>query len=280
MRTQSAGWCQCRWVGWRLSRMALLIACVGPCLLLRAVAQYVEVGLRLDTNRVEVGSSTVLRAFAQVVPEERVNSDRIFSWYLDALVLDPALATADFASLQRTTSDRDPKTSSGGTAEGSHRRGIFDTFLNRPGAGVLTTVELFSVPVKGIAPGKARFRVAAGSTVPALAADFIVAPKSGIEPLFGGIYDAARIELEVVAKSVPPTNCVVNLTASSALRPDGRVLVSLAFGTCPGKRHTVEFRDQGGTGTWQALPGAPHNSGLVTQTNSAAQRYYRVRIED
>ena len=86
---------------------------------------------------------------------------------------------------------------------------------------------MFSVPVKGIAPGKARFRVAAGSTVPALAADFIVAPKSGIEPLFGGIYDAARIELEVVAKSVPPTNCVVNLTASSALRPDGRLDLTL-----------------------------------------------------
>lgn len=264
-----------RWAG-----MVLLVACLGPWLGLRTGAQYVEVGLRLDTNRVEVGTSTVLRAFAQVVPEERANSDRIFSWYLDALVADPGLATADFAAMQRTASDRDPKTSSGGTADGANRRGIFDTFLNRPGAGVLTAVELFSVPVKGVAPGKARFRVAAGSTVPALAADFLVAPKSGVEPLLGGIYDAARVELEVVAKSVPPTNCVVNLTAASAVRPDGRVLVTLAFGPCPGKRHTVEFRDLAGAGAWQALPGAPHNSGLVTQTNSATQRYYRVRIEE
>jgi hypothetical protein len=65
-------------------------------------------------------------------------------------------------------------------------------------------VELFSLPVEGLAMGQTTFRVQAGSGVPNLSSDFIVAPAGGGEPLFGGDYSLASIDLEVIGGNHAP----------------------------------------------------------------------------
>src|SRR5690349_16209366 len=93
-------------------------------------AQPVAVFARLETNSIPVGGATVLRIQAQVASNLRTNVDRIFSWYLDVLNTNGAVASAQFGSMTKPASDKDPQTSSFGTADGANRRGVFDTFLN------------------------------------------------------------------------------------------------------------------------------------------------------
>jgi len=80
-----------------------------------------------------------------------------------------------------------------------------------------------------------------------------------------------RIELEF-----PPVEVSVSRTPS----PSGQdVLIILSYPTVTGRTYTMEFRDDLTTNaSWQPLPGAPHNSGSVTETNLLNQRYYRLRI--
>ena len=53
----------------------------------------------------------------------------------------------------------------------------------------------------------------------------------------------------------------------------------IRFNLNPGMNHMLEFRDGLDPSTvWQALPGAPHNSGSVTDTHSGPQRFYRLTI--
>ena len=42
--------------------------------------------------------------------------------------------------------------------------------------------------------------------------------------------------------------------------------------------YTVEFTDDLAHPNWQALPGAPHNSGSVTDSPASSHRFYRVRM--
>jgi hypothetical protein len=217
--------------------------------------------------------------YAQVVPAQRTNSERIFSWYVDLLNSTAAVAVADYSQLLKPTSDKTPQTSSYGTTQGANRTGIYDTFINdvpvsKSGTGVNAPVELFSVPVQGLANGLTTFRLAPGSGVAGLAQDFIVAPLSGDAPLFGGVYDAADAVLQVSGS----TPCRPMLTAVYVPFVIGTNRVSLSFAACPGQTNVVEYRDNLVAGIWQALPGAPHNSGLVTDTNSVASRFYRVRV--
>lgn len=259
-----------------LRRFTWAIAAVAGVLLAQPVgAQYVDVTLRLDTNQVRVGETTTLRVYAQVAASQRAAADRIFSWYVDLLNSAGTIAAADYARMAKAGADQDPRTSSAGRTDGANQRGVYDTFLNLPGAGVAQPVELFSVPVTGLAAGQAVFRVQAGTGVPNLAADFIVAPKTGTDPWIGGNYGTALATLQVSQS----TACSIRLNAVRERLPGGQTKMTLTFTPCPGRTHVVQYRDQLGSGVWQALPGGPHNSGSVVDTSAASQRFYRVRAD-
>ncbi len=241
-------------------------------------AQVVAVTMKLDSPTLTVGGATTLHVYAQVVPAQRTNSDRIFSWYVDLLNSTPVAAQANYSQLQKPTSDLNPDTSSYGTTQGANRRGIYDTFINdtpvsKSGTGVNTPVELLNVPVQALAVGQTTFSIAPGSGVSGLAEDFIVAPLGGGDLMVGGVYDAATALLQITAPLCTPT-----LSATYSRLDSGTNRVSLTFVPCSNGTNVVEFRDSLVSGAWQALPGAPHNSGSVTDTNSVVTRFYRVRI--
>jgi hypothetical protein len=235
-----------------------------------AVAQAVAVTMSLDSGAIAVGSNTTLRVFAQVVPALRSNSDRIFSWYVNVLNTNGAVASANYAALQKIASDNDPQTSSTGFTTNANRFAIYDTFLGLTGAGVSNAVELMAIPVTATASGMTEFRVLAGSGVPELSEDFIVAPLGGDDPLTGGDYSAAVLQLQVVAE------CDLNLQISPVNGGGPGQTLLLTFTPCAGYNHTVEARSTLNGGSWQALPGTPHNSGSVTVTNATSTRFFRV----
>jgi hypothetical protein len=241
-----------------------------------AVAQPVLVSLKLDQNQIGVGGTTTLRVFAVVAPAVQPQADRIFSWYIDILNLNGAIAALDYAELQRPTADKNPQTSSAGLSEGANRLGIYDTFINLPAAGHDAPVELLTVPLKGLAPGMATLRVRAGSRVSELSADFLVALKGDGEPLAGGNYDAATVAVEISNGAVVCTSSMVIARSAAGLGPSG---VTLTFAPCVGKNHVVEFTDALRT-SWEPLTGAPHNSGAVNDGLSALTRFYRLRISE
>jgi hypothetical protein len=240
-----------------------------PCL-----AETVGVTLKLDTNQVAPGQTTVLRVYAQILPAERAVSDRIFSWYVDLLDANGAAAQIQATGLAKSASDNDPSTSGSGTMDGPNLRGVYDTFMNLPGAGKDALVELFSVPVQGVSAGTSLFSVQAGTTVDGLGDDFIVAPAGGGDPLVGGDYSAAGVTLRVSGSATP----VLRIHAVPS--PDRQsVQATLTFTPTAGTDYFVEYRDALGTGTgWQTLPGAPHNSGTVTDNATASHRFYRLRV--
>ncbi len=239
-----------------------------------SLGQAVAVTMRLDTNSIAVGENTMLRVYAQIVPSLRPETDRIFSWYVDVLNTNGAVAQADYASLLKPASDNDdPPVSSTGFNDGANRRGIYDTFMDLPAAGRDAPVELLRIPVTGLAEGQTRFSVREGSGGPELT-DFLVAPTGGGEEFVGGDYNLADIDLEVIA--VP---CELELSIMPDPGSNGPLpQLILSFTPCPGYDHTVEYRDDLSPGsTWQALPGGPHNSGSISITGSLSQRFYRVR---
>ena len=245
--------------------LAMALGGVAACV----QAQTVAVTLRLDTNAVISGQTTQLRVYAQVLPAYRFSVERIFSWYVDVLNTNGAVATANYAAMQRTASDNDPRTSSTGVADGAHRRGIHDTFLNLAGAGVDSPVELMTIPITGQMAGRSRFRVLPGSGLGLT--DFIVHPVDPeATPLTGGDFSAANVDLQVL----PTANCMTEL----AVVPMAAGQLRLTFPPCPGFNHTVEFRNELNDATgWQPMPGGPHNSGDVLITITGTQRFYRVR---
>lgn len=259
-------------------KLKLGTSCLLICLYLgqmHATGQAVSVSVALDTNTVTVGSATTLRVFAQVVPALRTSSERIFSWYVDVLNTNGAVAIANYAAMVKTASDRDPLTSSIGTQDGANRRAIYDTFLNLPGAGVNAPVELMAIPVSGASPGQTRFRIQAGTGAP-LSSDFLVVPVGSGDPLTGGNYSLAEASLTVLAS---PTIPGVRLSMSVTNAPGGAKGVTLTFPTSGGFNYTVQFRDQLTTGAgWQPLPGAPHNSGSAFQFSNTGTRFYRVAV--
>ena len=240
-----------------------------------ARAQVVGVTAQLDTNTITVGGSTTLHVYAQVLPAYQASAERIFSWYVDVLNTNGSIASANYAAMQKTASDNDGSTSSAGTADGANRRGIYDTFLNRPGAGVTNTVELMAIPVTGQSAGVTRFKVQAGTGVPELSSDFLVVPLGGGAPYTGGDYSVAFVDLTVTGSSACTPQLLVTPLANGG-GPGGTL--QLTFTPCAGRNHTVEYRaaldDVPG---WIALPNAPHNSGSVLVTNSVNYRFFRVR---
>ena len=238
-----------------------------------ANAQAVAVTMRLDTNLVTVGQTTTLHISAQVVPSLRATSQGIFSWYVNVLNTNGAAVGANYNAMLKTASDNYPTTSSKGTNNGANRLTIYDTFLNLPGAGVTNPVELISIPVTGLAGGKTRFLVQAGSGA-GLSYDFLVATTNNPSGYTGGDYTAAFADLTVTS-SIP---CALNLTVirlAGSGGPGGTF--QLSFSPCPNYTHTVQSRAAlGDLAGWQPLPGAPHNSGVVLVTNTGPEQFYRV----
>jgi hypothetical protein len=241
----------------------------------RANAQAVVVTATLDTTVLEVGASTVLHVFAQVASAQRGASERIFSWYVDVLNTNGPAASANYGSLTRPASDNDSSISSAGVSVGANRVGIYDTFMNRPGAGVQAPVELLRIPVTGVAPGKTRFLVRHGSGVPGLSQDFIVAPTSGDGFFSGGDYTGAFVDLTVVPSSVVSITC---FSIEYAELPSGKHKATLHYCPIPGYDHFVDFQDQlAAPAGWGTFPGGPFNSGLYSDTNTVPIRFYRIR---
>lgn len=240
-----------------------------------SLAQSVLITAKLDQSQILTGAVTTLHIYGQIAPAIQAQADRIFSWHVDLLNLNPANATAEYSALKRPKSDNDPQTSSAGQTQNSDRIGIYDTFLQLPAAGKGNPVELFSVPLTGVTPGIATFRVRAGTGSSLLSSDFLVARTDGGEPFTGGDYSAGLIDLEVVepaASSCQPTLHIQLIASGGA--PEQAVL---SFDLCPGADHIVEASDAIG-GAWQAVSGAPHNSGFVTNDLSGVARFFRVRV--
>ena len=258
-----------------MKRTSILLGAVMLGLLLSSVnhatAQAVAVTARLDTNSIPVGGSTTLRVFAQVVPGLRPTTDRIFSWYLDVLNTNGAAASGNYVAMLKPSSDNDPLISSNGVTQGANRRGIYDTFLNLPGAGVNAPVELMRIPVNGLAVGQTRFVIQPG-TGAGLSTDFLVAPIGGGDPYFGGSYAVAFADLQVTAGNIcAPVLQIARLTGGTQAR--------LTFTPCAGRTHTLESLSAiDGVAVWQTVAGAPHNSGNVVVNITGAQRFYRLRI--
>jgi hypothetical protein len=248
------------------------------CLVLNAGHAYgqesVVVTMRLDTNMVSVGESTMLRVYGQVSTNLEAQAEQILTWYVDLFNGNGLVASADYGLLVKASSDNDPFLSGMGADEGlNNRRGIYDTFLNQAGAGVSNRVELLSVPVRGESTGMTTFSVGAGSGVTNLVADFQVAPKGGGLAWIGGDYSLASVELEVVG-----VGCELTLAISRGDLGGGPGgTLDLSFDPCPGFDHTVQYTDVLETGaTWLSVAGGPHNSGMVTVTNGIPARFYRV----
>jgi hypothetical protein len=79
--------------------------------------------------------------------------------------------------------------------------------------------------------------------------------------------------LQFVTGGQPVLDCVCRST------PEGQCQLDLSFTQVPHRDHVVEFLDALETGTWEALPGGPHNAGRVFVAASTGQRFYRVRVD-
>ena len=163
-------------------------------------ADSVIVTITLDKASIRVGEMTKLRVWGKVAPAVESSSDRIFSWYVDCLNPAPGTAAPRWDELLMPASDSPTgatSSASRGTTQGANRVGIRNTFLTKPGAGVLTSVELLEVEVAGVAAGNAVFSVRAGTGNPAVTYDFQVARQGGGQAFTGGDYTSASVILTV-----------------------------------------------------------------------------------
>jgi len=263
-------------MGVALKRFGLQLLAVSSSLILaRTYAQPVVVTARLDARRLKAGEATTLRVLAQIAPENRDASARIFSWNVDAMLTGGAIAQFDAAGLRRPNSDNDPQTSSSGTSEGSNIRSIRDSFLNRTNAGRNEPIELFSIPLRAITPGTASIFIQAGSI--ADEPDFVVEPVGDGPTLIGGDYREAQVQLEVYA---PVTNLVISISQAVLPQNAGRLL-TVSFPTVSGTSYFAEsttnlILPQ----SWRELSNGPHNLGYADDTNSLPFRFYRVRVTE
>lgn len=242
-------------------------------------AQVVEVSLSLSTNRVAVGATVVLEVQARITASRTNSVDRIFSWCVDVLNGAPGVASCQWGELARPGSDNDPLLSSSGFNDAGGRNGIYDTFLNLAGAGRDQAVVLVRVPVVAVKPGVVAFSARAGTGAPAAPHDFIVAPRGGGTPLFGGLYGRAMTNLTVMAGGgVTNAAPVVRLECLPVSDPSGVVRsFEIRFSPDPAWSSTVEgCLGLPPLGRWVALPGAPHDRGVVSVTNGGGAQFFRV----
>jgi hypothetical protein len=240
-------------------------------------AQVVNVTMVADTNRIPVGGSTMLRAYAQIIEPLRAGSDRIFSWYVDFQTQGESVAKPDYALLQKPDADKDPLISSFGTTLGADRIAIYDTFMNLEGAGKSTPVLLFSVPVTGVSIGVTEYQIGAGTGVPNMSQDFFVAPLGGGDPLTGGIYTNASVRMEVIAGANPLDPFPIVLSKSP---PATKTLLNLSWPIKAGWRYSLESRTNiKSPSSWQPVPSVLLTTGSVTITNTGTAQFFRIKAE-
>lgn len=230
----------------------------------------VTVVLRLDATRIEPGQTTVARALAQVAPDFRVRADRIFSWNLDLLVLEPEVAVMQAATLIRPRSDQDPVLGSKGLADGSILRGVRDSFLNLDRAGVDGLVELFSVTLQAVAPGTCVVRLRAGTLGTESSPDFLVLPLGDEDPFAGGDYTGATATLTVGSENGVPPRVRIGPGANGGIRVEVDVE--------PGTLMALEEADGLEAGViWRRVgESVAGNAVLAYETAiSAGRRFYR-----
>ena len=226
----------------------------------------VEVTIEAAETSLRVGQSTTVTIYGQIDAAIASDSDQIFSWYIDILNDDGEVA-GGYANLATPTSDNNPLTSGDGTVMGADLRGIYDTFLDHPGAGKGSRVVLVQFEVTARSVGTATFSVAAGTTAGSLS-DFLVS-KTGGGSYSGGIYAGASVAISV---SRPDLRLDVSRTADQA---------DITFNpiSLPGFTHTIQFSDTLQPPSWIDLPGGPHNSGIASQVVAGhVRRFYRVAV--
>lgn len=231
----------------------------------------VDVTLTLDKTRVFVGDTATLRVYGQIDPTIEVDTDRIFSWYIDVLNSNGLVATADWNNLVTSFSDNNPLTSDDGKISGHDCVGVYDTFLNRASAGKGAPVELLRVTVTAVALGSVEFTARAGTTVKNLSNDFVVARSGGGTPFTGGDYGAASVTLDVID--------IDGICFEMERQANGDVV--LTFLPVSGKTHVVQYNDSAALddAMWVDLSFPPHNSGSKTDVNpGVASRFYRVLV--
>ncbi len=250
-----------------------ILICLLACLRVGLAAQPVQVTLQAEKTRIEIGETTQILAYAQIAPEMRAESDRIFSWYVDLVSNSAEIAEILITDLIKPLSDNDPLLGRPGILRGQRVLGIFDTFMETPGAGRDEGVVLFSIPIIGRAVGRITFQIQPGSSVEGLSSDFLVAPTGGGTPWVGGNYSTATVSVEVLPPAQPALTLQIQPSANGF-----SLDVRLQFTPTEGMDYVVEARNTfSPKDTWQALQGAPHNDGLVTEPLAATQKYYRLR---
>lgn len=231
----------------------------------------VQATLRVDRANLGIGETTVIRAFAQVDASLRSTADRIFSWNVDLLSLDPEVAVPDPGSLVRPVSDKDPVLGSTGLVDGPHLRGIRDSFLELPGAGLAQAVELFSVAVRALTPGKATFRLRAAVAGGGLDPDFLVLPIDDRDAWSGAGYEGAVVTVTVngTGAGTPPT---------LRIGPGAVGAVRIEAATVAGSRVALEESDGLEAGAvWKRVAESADGTAVVSyETKSTApRRFYR-----
>ena len=250
--------------------MVLLLAGMSD----RGMAQEgppVAVTLRADATSLNPGESTTVRALAQVSLGFRALADRIFTWNLDLLVLSPEVIVLEAGSLIRPRSDLDPILGSVGTVDGPNLLGVRDSFLNLEGAGIATTIELFSVRVKAVESGAGLMRLRVGTLGADSSPDFLVLPLGEEEPWSGADYTAATVTIGVGGGGTPEAPKLrMDRTANGMIR----VVVEGAVGSSV----ALEESDRIGVGvSWRRVGESPAGSATFTFETpvGAAPRFYR-----
>lgn len=224
----------------------------------------VNVTIEAAESFLRVGQSTTVTVYGEIDSAIEADSDQIFSWYIDVLN-DGGEVVGGYANVQTPPSDNNPLTSGDGTPGGAHLRGIYDTFLEKPGAGKGSRVVLVQFEVMARSAGTATFSVAAGTTVGSLS-DFLVS-RSGGGSFTGGNYLGASVAITVIR---PDLRLTVSRTGDQA---------DIMFLPIAGFTHTLQYSDTLLAGSWVDLPGGPHNSGVASQAVSGlVRRFYRVAV--
>lgn len=237
-------------------------------------ASAVQISVRFDRPAIAVGEKTVLRVLAEIVPGLKSTAAQIFSWHVDLVAEFAAPVDMQVTGLERSASDRDPQSSSGGSVDGSVLRGVYDTFVGRTDAGLKAPVELFSLPVVGVREGTASFRVRPGTGPTGLSGDFLVAGISPDATWMGGDYAAATAALQVGGAPVEGPTLSIRFEPSSS---GGGGTVVVEFAVQSGRTYVVQSAESLGAGAlWRDLAGAPHQSGRVVDTIGSRARFYRV----
>jgi hypothetical protein len=165
-----------------------------------SAADAVDVTVSVDKPVIRIGETTRLRFWGTIAPAIAPDSDRIFSWYVDALNSAPEVVAPLWDQLLMPGCDS-PTGSTGlssrGATAGADRVGIRNTFLSRPGAGKVAPIQLFEVELTGVASGQAMFSLRAGTGTPTVAHDFQVARLGGGAAFTGGTYTSSVVIVTV-----------------------------------------------------------------------------------